>query len=291
MVESAVWGWRADQTVTLLSPPSPGFWYQACVHPDGEWAVFWGAGRGEVPRIWRAELERPAPETLTSGEFSARHPAFGLGGDRIVFSCDIGNGQRRTTVDEETLAGYPPSGRPWNIFTMTNDGTDLRQVTHGDHVDQRPSLSPDGKTIAFVSDRGPGLGIWLVPSDGSDEPRCLSSDHALLYRPWWAVTGDAVFCFRISRERHQVGRVSVEDGRWRPLPNDDRGHTHGPFADPARDCVLVHSDRDGTFALWEIPLDGTAMVKVVPRGHEHGAVTHGTRALNGALTFDTPHEE
>src|SRR5262245_53913056 len=154
MVESAVWGWRTDQTVTRLSPPTPGFWYQACIHPDGEWATFWGAARGETPRVWRSDLERPAPEALTSGEFSARHPAFGLGGDRIAFSCDIGSEQRRATADEETLAGYPPSGPPWNIWTMADDGTDLQRVTHGEHVDQRPSLSPDGTTIAFVSDRG-----------------------------------------------------------------------------------------------------------------------------------------
>ena len=48
LVLSAVWAWRPDHTVTILSPQRAGFWYQACVHPDGEWAVFWGAGIGEV---------------------------------------------------------------------------------------------------------------------------------------------------------------------------------------------------------------------------------------------------
>ena len=289
VVQATVWAWRSDQTVTLLSPQHAGFWYQACVHPDGDWAVFWGAGLGEVPRIWRSDLDRPAPDALTSGEFSARHPAFGLAGDRIVFTCDIGRDQPRTTVDEEALHGAP-SGRPWNIYTIASDGTDLRQVTQGDFVDQRPSLSPDGATVAFVSDRGQGVGIWLVPADGSDEPERLTGSDELLYRPWWSTTGDEVFCIRFSGERHQIGRVNLEVGRWRPLPNDDRGMTHGPYADPERDCVLAHSDRDGTFALWEIPLDGTAMVKLVPPGHERGSVGHGTRARNGNLTFDASRE-
>jgi WD40-like Beta Propeller Repeat len=289
VVQSAVWAWRSDQTVTLLSPERAGFWYQACVHPDGEWAVFWGAGVGEVARIWTSDLDRPVPEALTSGDFSARHPAFGLGGDRIVFTSDRASGQRPTTIDDERLHGGTPPGRPWNIFTIANDGTDLRQVTHGDHVDHRPSLSPDGATVAFVSDRGPGVGIWLVQADGSDEPRCLSSsDDVMLYRPWWAIAGNELFCIRLSRERHQICRVDLEDGHWRALPNDDRGNTRGPYADPERDCVLAHSDRDGTFALWEIPLDGTAMVKLVPPGHERGSVLHGTRARNGNVTFDAP---
>jgi WD40-like Beta Propeller Repeat len=287
-VQSAVWAWRSDQTVTLLSPQRAGFWYQACVHPDGEWAVFWGGGIGEVPRIWKSGLDRPMPEALTSGEFDARHPVFGLAGDRIVFASDMCSGQCRTTVGDETLHGGTPAGRPWNIFTMANDGTDLCQVTHGDYVDHRPSLSPDGATIAFVSDRGSGVGIWLVRADGSDEPKCLSSGDAMLYRPWWAITGNEVFCIRVSRERHQIGRITLEDGRWQPLPNDDHGNTRGPYVDPERDCLLAHSDRDGTFALWEIPLDGTAVVKLVPPGPARGAVLHGTRARNGNITFDAP---
>ncbi len=192
-------------------------------------------------------------------------------------------------MEMETLQGRPPAGRRWNIFTMANDGTDVRQVTHGDHVDQRPSLSPDGSMIAFVSDRGPG--VWLVPVDGSGEPTCLSGDDVVLYRPWWAITGDEIFCFRISRERHQVGRLNLEDGHWQPLPNDDHGNTHGPYADLSGDRVLAHSDRDGTFALWEIPLDGTAMVKLVPPKHEHGVVLHGTRARSGHVTFDVPRSD
>jgi Tol biopolymer transport system component len=290
--QSAVWAWRSDQTVSLLSPRRAGFWYQACVHPEGEWAVFWGGAIGEVPRIWRSDLYSPTPEALTSDAFDARHPVFGLAGDRIVFASDMRSDHHRTVVGENTLHGGTPAGRPWNIFTMANNGTDLRQVTHGNYVDHRPSLSPDGTTVAFVSDRGPGVGIWLVPADGSDEPKCLSSSgDVMLYRPWWANTGDEVFCIRLSRERHQIGRVTLADGHWRPLSNDDRGNTRGPYADPERDCVLAHSDRDGAFALWEIPLDGSAMVKLIPPGRSPDAVLHGTRARNGNVTFDAPRPE
>ena len=117
-----------------------------------------------------------------------------------MFTCDSRGEQRRRAVGEEALHGGTPSGRPWNIFTMANDGTDLHQVTRGDYVDQRPSLSPDGTTVVFVSDRGPGVGIWLAPADGSDEPKCLSTNSdVMLYRPWWAITGNEVFCFRVSR--------------------------------------------------------------------------------------------
>jgi hypothetical protein len=285
MVHSAVWGWLPDQSVMRLSPHRDGFWYQACVHPDGEHAVFWGGGVSEVPRIWRADIERPVPEPLTPATFAARHPAYGLAGDRIAFACDRASEQPPTTIEAETSRGLPPAGRRWNIFTMADDGTDVRQVTDGDHVDQRPSLSPDGSMVAFVSDRGPG--IWVASADGSGELACVGRGD-IVYRPWWAITGNEIFCFRISQERHQVGRISLHDGYWRPLLNDTHGNTHGPYADPRGDRVLAHSDRDGKFGLWEIPLDGTAMVKLVPPEHENGVVLHGTRARTGHVTFDVP---
>ena len=151
-------------------------------------------------------------EPLTTAKFAARHPAYGLAGDRIAFACDRASDQPPTTMEAETLQGLPPAGRRWNIFTMANDGTDVRQVTHGNHVDQRPSLSPDGSMIAFVSDRGPG--IWLVPADGSGEPTCLSRGDIVLYRPCWAITGNEIFCsgFRANGTRSAVSTWKTVTG-------------------------------------------------------------------------------
>jgi hypothetical protein len=73
MVQSAVWGWLPDQSVLRLSPRRDGFWYQACVHPDSEHAVFWSGGVTEVPPIWRSDIERPVNRFAAISRF-ARAP-------------------------------------------------------------------------------------------------------------------------------------------------------------------------------------------------------------------------
>jgi Tol biopolymer transport system component len=274
VLRADVWSWLPDGRVVRLSPGGDGAWYQACVHPEGSHAVFWGGLDPERPGIWRSPTDRGEPERLADG----RHPNYGARGDRIAFAAGPAG-----TMAAENPSGAPTGGEPVHLFTMAPDGTDVRQVTDGDVIDQRPSISPDGASLAFVSSRG--LGIWLVPVDGSAAPRQVCGD-TFLYRPWWSPGGDALFTFRITSERRQVGRLDLGTERWVPFENDDRGNTHGPFADPSGDRLVVHSDRDGRWALWEVPLDGSPMRKLLPPGHEDRVCAHGTRSRTGVLTFD-----
>jgi TolB protein len=45
---------------------------------------------------------------------------------------------------------------------MKPDGTDVRQITEGPFNDYRPALSPDGRRIAFVSDRDGNFELYLL---------------------------------------------------------------------------------------------------------------------------------
>jgi Tol biopolymer transport system component len=274
-----IWAWWPDGNTICISP-GDGAYLQACIHPSGDNVVFWGGPRDAQPRLWLSPTDRSEPIALTPADSGARHGTFGRAGDRIAFSSNAAHHERGTMRDEST-SGTPPSGH-WNIFTMAADGSDVRQVTEGESVDQRPALSPDGSTIAFVSDRGRGL--WLVDADGGD-PRPLT-EHQFLYRPAWSLDGNALYTFRITNERRQVGIVPVDTGVFTPFANDDRGNTHGPWSDPRGDRLIVHSDRDGAWRLWELPFDGTPMRRLAPPGHEDEICAHGTRADNGVLTFD-----
>jgi dipeptidyl aminopeptidase/acylaminoacyl peptidase len=278
-----VWSWSPSGDVIELSPGG-GAWMQASIHPSGDHAVFWGGPLDGPPRLWRSPTDQPATVPLTPTTFAARHAAYGAKGDRIVFTSTRDTGAPPGVMADETAAGAPPPGSAWHLFTMATDGTDIRPITSGPHVDQRPALSPDGSTIAFVSDRG--RGIWLVAADGSEnEPRQVLGEH-FLYRPCWTPDGDALYTFLITPERRQVGRLDLTARTFELLANDDRGNTHGPFMDPRRDRLIVHSDRDGRWGLHELPLDGAPMRPLHPPGHESRICAHGTRASNGVLTFD-----
>src|SRR5262245_51318488 len=58
------------------------------------------------------------------------------------------------------------SGRSAAIYTVKSDGTDRKQLTNSTAFDGCPDWSPNGKTIAFCSDRSGFLEIWLMDSSG-----------------------------------------------------------------------------------------------------------------------------
>ena len=280
-MQKDIWAW-APGGGTVRIPPGDGAYMQACIHPEGAQVVFWGGPPEARPRLWLSPTDGSDPVALTAPDVGARHGSFGLTGDRIAFTSDAASGAPGGSMADETPAGNPTSGH-WNLFTMAVDGSDVRQVTEGPWVDQRPALSPDGTTIAFVSDRG--LGLWLVPADGSRDPEPLD-EGLFLYRPAWAPDGASLYAFHITEARRRVGVVDLGTRTFTPLANDDRGNTHGPWPDPRGDRLTVHSDREGSWRLWELPLDGSPMQRLDPPGHEDAVCAHGTRARDGRLTFD-----
>src|SRR4051794_15148461 len=52
-------------------------------------------------------------------------------------------------------------------------GSEPKTFTRGDHRDSSPRWSQDGRSIAFVSDRGESAQIWLIALDGG-EAECLT---------------------------------------------------------------------------------------------------------------------
>ena len=69
---------------------------------------------------------------------------------------------------------------PADIFVINADGSNLAQITTDPHGDFDPAWSPDGKQIAFVSDRNANndsnYEIYLINADGTGEMR-LTNNH------------------------------------------------------------------------------------------------------------------
>src|SRR5690606_21488078 len=81
-----------------------------------------------------------------------------------------------------------------DIFTAPIEKGPTRNLTgtSGAH-DKWPAWSPDGSTIAFLSDRSGEEEIWLVPQDGSRPPEQITNGgKAMRYSPQWAPDGKRI---------------------------------------------------------------------------------------------------
>jgi Tol biopolymer transport system component len=180
--------------------------------------------------------------------------------------------------------GGPPRDLILNLFIMDINGKNILQLTSGSYQDQRPCFSPDGKYIAFVSNRSaPYPDLWVIPSDSSSEPQSLL-EKWWGYRPWYSNDGQLIYFFTDVNNRHQICQIPSEGGNFIPLKNDDQGRSHGPFVDPGGEVLLIHSTRGGNWGIWELPLDGSTPRSLHPPGFQYA--THPTRSKNGIITFD-----
>lgn len=51
----------------------------------------------------------------------------------------------------------------------------------------------------------------------------------------------------------------------------------------------MHSNRDGLWRLWELPLDGSPTVRLDPPGFGDRPRGHATRSEDGVIVFDAGH--
>jgi TolB protein len=85
----------------------------------------------------------------------------------------------RDGVSRQQPAPAPSGGsRNAEIFVMDADGTNKTRITRHPAGDGEPAFSPDGKEIAFASNRATfGSGdtyfsdIWTIKANGSDPTR------------------------------------------------------------------------------------------------------------------------
>ncbi|MDX2268236.1 MAG: protein kinase [Bryobacter sp.] len=167
--------------------------------PDGRWLYFLSDRAGAFG-LWRLRLDPESGEKLSEPEAvrmpveDLAHISFSASGREVVFVEYrlLANLYRaQFDADKEVLAAEPepltngalPYTRPdlspdglWlafngqakndHLFLLGTDGAVLRQLTDGEYRDRGPRWSPDGKRLAFFSNRAGSWEIWLYTMDG-----------------------------------------------------------------------------------------------------------------------------
>jgi serine/threonine-protein kinase len=87
----------------------------------------------------------------------------------------------------------------WELFLVSPDNGDVKNLTNHAAADNDPDCSPDGKRIAFISDRDGTPNVWVMGVNGSGL-RQLTADSAPAASPRWSPDG------------RRIAFVSARDG-------------------------------------------------------------------------------
>ena len=73
-----------------------------------------------------------------------------------------------------------------DLYIVSTSGGDARRLTDGIPWDCQPRFSPDGKHIAFISDRSGSDNLWIVNADGTGAKKVSDETDDLLGSPAWS---------------------------------------------------------------------------------------------------------
>ena len=73
------------------------------------------------------------------------------------------------------------SGRQWHqLWLMPAEGGDALQISYGDFDNINPRWSPDGKKIAFVSNRDGNTSLWTQEIPGAAQTQIAATKRNFL---------------------------------------------------------------------------------------------------------------
>ena len=72
-----------------------------------------------------------------------------------------------------------------DIYTLPVAGGEAKAIASGIAWDMQPRYSPDGKWIAFTSDRSGGDNLWIMNRDGSEPKQVSKETFRLVTQPAW----------------------------------------------------------------------------------------------------------
>ena len=106
----------------------------------------------------------------------------------------------RFTTDEGSWMSLArsPDGRTimfdllGDLYTIPVTGGKATRIMGGNQIDVQPAYSPDGRRIAFISDRSGSDQLWIANADGSDPIRLSSLPSGSISFPVWTPDGEYI---------------------------------------------------------------------------------------------------
>jgi Tol biopolymer transport system component len=235
--------------------------------PDGRHLAFVSTRHEGKPQIFIMDLDGGEPRRLTEGEYAATSPVWSPDGTRLCFSAAVPSDRQRVPQEKAWLEAHPDvkveggqlrrqasllsrfDGRGYidkrahlflvDVDYQSEETASARQFTDGDYDDGDATWSPDGRLIAFVSNRS------------DDREYSLASDI-------WTLEVESGELRRLTDGTLSGGGLS-----WSP-----DGQLIAFYASPTWEAAGYRETH-----LWLVPSDGSGAARDISqsldRGHRH----------------------
>jgi Tol biopolymer transport system component/DNA-binding winged helix-turn-helix (wHTH) protein len=204
----------------------------------------------------RAEAgSQPQPLAFT-GERSSR-PAIAPRGNRLAYTQDLW---------DSDIWQVQPGKRPRSFVSSTR-------------MEYAPQYSPDGKHVAFSSDRSGLLQIWVCDGDGGNPAQLTRSDAGASGTPRWSPDGRWIAFDHHEKERWRIYVMASDGGQVRRLAKDEGDIEVIPSWSGDGKWIYYASNRTGRFEIWKRAAQGGQGMQLTHNGGWVAFESHDGRSL------------
>jgi Tol biopolymer transport system component len=207
--------------------------------PDGKNLVY-SSQRGGAPALWRVRVAGGEPERLPVGGDDAFLPSVSRDG-RLVYARAV----------EDT-----------NIWMASPDRPPQRSAA-STRTENGPQFSPDGRRIAFASNRSGNEEIWLADADGSNTTQLTSMGGA--GSPRWSFDGRSIAFDASQSGQRDLYLIGIDGGSLRRLTAEPSDEVRPSWSRDGR-WIYFASNRSSAWEIWKMPSAGGAAVQVTRTG-------------------------
>jgi len=192
-----------------------------------------------------------SPQPIVEIDEGAAEPAFSHSASgipsRLAYS--------RTELDTNIWTKKGPLEAPLRIIASTR-------------TDTNPQFSPNGKKIAFTSNRSGSSELWSCTVDGANPAPLTSMKADLLNAPRWSPDGELIaFSAMVDRNR-DIYTISADGSGLRRMTSERSEEGRPNWSRDGR-WIYFYSNRTGRQQIFKVPSKGGPAVQVtVGGGHE-----------------------
>jgi Tol biopolymer transport system component/DNA-binding winged helix-turn-helix (wHTH) protein len=287
-----------DGSVRPLTMPPPSAEDRAPAFSADSNRVLFVRGRsGGIPEEIRIINVKGGEETLVTAVTAEiiGAPRWSADGNSVLFSSNFGGkaGLWRVSADRRdspiqisdsaanpaiarqvNLLAYERGSRGLNIWVLdltANDKTanEKREQTilvpQTGQTDQGPApqFSPDGKKLAFMSDRSGTMEIWVADADGKNAKQLTAIGNA--GTPRWSPDSKAIVFDANRKNGPSIYIATIEGGEVRLLTPDDFENRCPSWSRDGK-WIYFASHRTGRFEVWKTPAAGGTPVQLTRNG-------------------------
>ncbi len=241
----------------------------------------------ETTRLWTTSSAGGEPVALTNGRTNDRSPVWSADGRTLFFVSNRGG-----TMDlwrQSIKQGGQPGGEAEAVTTgleirsaaVSSDGAriaysrgrplanlwrfpisadriatwaDAEQLTFDNALIEFFDLSPDGKRVAFSSDRAGSQDLWVMPSEGGQLSQ-LTADPTGNWAPRWSPDGTQIVFYSNRAGNRDIWVMPAGGGAVRQLTSHPTEDTI-PTWSPDGTQVVFTSRRSGNRDGWVVSAAG-----------------------------------